>query len=369
MQLYAFKHRSVYWRWVVMNRDPNHFRGCLIGCAIGDAFGAPVKFMKYEKITDLYGEQGLACLEVNKQYKATITDDTQLTMFTAEGLLRSIVRAEQKKIERTSKDTSIIVFRAYLRWLYTQGLRTPNWDTKSYDGWLVKAKKLHGYREPGVTCLTSLGKGIMGTYVRPINSSKRCGTVIRVAPVGLLEGSETVFDVGCRTGAITHGHPTAYLAAGTLATMIYHIIEGDGIDAAIEEAIEELRTKEDSIECIEAIEKAIMLAKEGNPAPEHLHELGDGFMAHEALAMGIYCILSYPEDFEKGLLLAVNQSGNSNSVAAIYGSVVGAAIGIDQISEQLVHGLDLEKEVLQMADDLLQRYDESEEWAVRYPGW
>ena len=169
-----------------MKRSKEQFYGCLLGGAIGDAFGAPVKFMKYEEIQKLYGEEGIhELIQTSDRGKVIITDDTQLTMFTAEGLLRSIVRANQKQITKTRKDTAMIIFRAYLRWLYTQGLSTPNWGSKAYDGWIVQIKKLHGYREPGITCITSLGKGIMGTLEKPLNDSKRCGTVIRTAPIGL----------------------------------------------------------------------------------------------------------------------------------------------------------------------------------------
>ena len=103
-----------------MKRSKEQFYGCLLGGAIGDAFGAPVKFMKYEEIQKLYGEEGIhELIQTSDRGKVIITDDTQLTMFTAEGLLRSIVRANQKQITKTRKDTAMIIFRAYLRWLYT----------------------------------------------------------------------------------------------------------------------------------------------------------------------------------------------------------------------------------------------------------
>ena len=351
-----------------MKRTQNYFRGCLLGCAIGDAFGEPVKLMMYDKIQEIYGENGLNELIIEER-KAMITDDTQLTCFTAEGLIRSGVRAQQKHIERTKRDTGILVFRAYLRWLYTQGLRTPNWRDDAYDGWVVGIKVIHGYRDAGLTCITALGKGIMGTPYKPINQSRRCGTVIRIAPVGLFESEEDVFEVGKIIGAITHGHPEAYLASGALASLIFYIIEGFEMEEALEKVLAKLRLEEGSEACIEAIEKAIALYQEGYPSRKHLQVFGDGFMAKDALGMAVYCALHYPKDIEQGMILAINQDGNSNSVAAIYGSIVGAYMGEEAIPGRLIKHLELVKELRQIADDLLLKYDASEDFLKRYPGW
>ncbi|MGL5676244.1 MAG: ADP-ribosylglycohydrolase family protein [Cellulosilyticaceae bacterium] len=353
-----------------MKRDEKHFCGCLLGGAIGDAFGAPVKFMKYDKIISTYGENGLDHFVIQTEGdKAIITDDTQLTLFTAEGLLRSISRSHEKHIERTKKDTAIVVFRAYLRWLYTQGLRTPNWSKESYDGWLVKVKGLYGYREPGVTCLTALGKGIMGTTHKPINNSKRCGTVIRIAPVGLIEDEETVFDVGCMVGAITHGNPTAYLASGTLATLIYFITEGSSIEEAAHKAMEKLKMYDGHEETMESMQLALQMSKDGEPTLEKLQAFGDGFMANEAVGMALYTALVHSNDFKKAIQFAINQSGNSNSAAAITGNILGAYLGRDGIDEELIEQLEMAKEINQMGKDLYTRLEETEEWYKRYPGW
>lgn len=353
-----------------MRRSKEQFYGCLLGGAVGDAFGAPVKFMEYRQIQDLYGEQGIhKLIQTANTGKVMITDDTQLTMFTAEGLLRSIVRAEQKKIPRTRKDTAMIVFRAYLRWLYTQGLSMPNWKSKSYDGWIVKIKGLHGYREAGITCITALGKGVMGTIEKPLNESKRCGTVIRTAPIGLIENEEDVFDIGARVGAITHGHPTAYLASGMLSAIIFYLLEGYGLEESIGKSIAILKTYRDHEECLETVEKALELAQNKPRKREQIESFGDGFSAQDALGMAIYCSLSYPEQFEEALKLAINQSGNSNSAAAITGNILGTYLGVKHIEESFIQAVDLNKELIKLAEDLYVQFEESEEWLKRYPGW
>ncbi|MDI3482031.1 MAG: hypothetical protein PWQ97_1686 [Tepidanaerobacteraceae bacterium] len=68
-------------------RSKEYFRDCLLGGAIGDALGWPVEFLRL-KIKNKYGKEGITDL-VSENGKAEITDDTQMTLFTAEGLLRA----------------------------------------------------------------------------------------------------------------------------------------------------------------------------------------------------------------------------------------------------------------------------------------
>ena len=60
-----------------MNKDINKFKGCLIGGAIGDALGYPIEFVKPSKNDKISRFDG----------KGIISDDTQMTLFTANGLL------------------------------------------------------------------------------------------------------------------------------------------------------------------------------------------------------------------------------------------------------------------------------------------
>jgi ADP-ribosylglycohydrolase len=351
-----------------VKRDLNHFYGCLIGGAIGDALGAPVEFLSLEEIQKKYGENGICELQTTNGV-ATVTEDTQMTLFTAEGLLRGITRQYQKEQPKTLKNSTTLVFRAYLRWLYTQGLSTPHWGKEAYDGWLIRVSKLHAYREPGVTCLTSLGKGIMGTLTHPLNESKGCGTVIRVAPVGLLEDEIYAYDIGCHIGAITHGHPTAYIASGALAQLICYLIEGDSLAHSLKRLIKYLEKKENTQECLEKIKQAVQLATDSPCSLESLQQLGGGFLADEALAIGIYCALSYENDFKQAIILATNHDGDSDSTAAITGNILGAYLGADHIDSAWQKPIELKKELYDMAGDLLIGYEETDRWQKRYPGW
>lgn len=106
-----------------MKRKNEYFQGCLIGGAIGDALGCPVEFMKYEEIVRRYDPGGIQDLEISASGKAEITEDTQMTLFTAEGILRAQTRGHLKGI---CHEPSVVFF-AYQRWLLTQGYGITMW--------------------------------------------------------------------------------------------------------------------------------------------------------------------------------------------------------------------------------------------------
>ena len=89
------------------------FLGCLLGGAVGDALGAPVEFMKRTEILRRFGPNGITQYAPAYGGLGTITDDTQMTLFTAEGLIRGWVRGCFKGITTYSGVTA----HAYLRWL------------------------------------------------------------------------------------------------------------------------------------------------------------------------------------------------------------------------------------------------------------
>jgi hypothetical protein len=162
------------------------FLGCLLGGAVGDALGAPVEFMKRAEILRRFGPKGVTQYAPAYGGMGTITDDTQMTLFTAVGLIRGWVRGCFKGITTYSGVTA----HAYLRWLQTQGER-PTCDIDfgtDEPGWLFQQRQLHSRRAPGNTCLSALrAMNSLGEQAR--NDSKGCGGVMRVAPVGLFAGA------------------------------------------------------------------------------------------------------------------------------------------------------------------------------------
>lgn len=66
-------------------------QGCLIGGAAGDALGYAVEFMSAGNISKCYGKNGIDHYKLDMETgKALVSDDTQMTLFTAAGILLAI---------------------------------------------------------------------------------------------------------------------------------------------------------------------------------------------------------------------------------------------------------------------------------------
>lgn len=344
-------------------------RGCLLGGAIGDALGAPVEFLSLDEIRRKFGPDGVTGFSAVHGRPAPFTDDTQMTLFTAEGMIRAMVRGSLRGI----CDPPSMVHRAYLRWLHTQG---DPWESvrvqgEDFDGWLGRQRVLHVRRAPGFTCLSALRSGKFGRLEDPLNASKGCGGVMRAAPAGFADFADP-FMFGCEVAALTHGHPAGYLSAGFLAEMIAELGRGETLKAGIEAAelkLESFRGINGQV--VEAVGWAQHLAEKESASPETIESMGQGWVAEEALAIAIFCALT-AEGFTSGVLAAINHGGDSDSTGAITGNILGTLWGLEAIPSEWVEQLEAAEVVLTVADDLLDysnvRGDVTDEQFARYPG-
>ncbi|MEZ5209461.1 MAG: ADP-ribosylglycohydrolase family protein [Acidimicrobiales bacterium] len=121
----------------------DRMRGCLLGGAVGDALGAQIEFADASSIAERFGPAGPAELGTTYGRAGAFTDDTQMTLFTVEGLLR----ADSRLRERGICDEVGVVLRAYFRWLHTQGERVPEAGRRTgriVSGWLISAPEVQG---------------------------------------------------------------------------------------------------------------------------------------------------------------------------------------------------------------------------------
>lgn len=334
--------------------DEERFLGCLLGGAVGDALGAPVEFLSRAEILTRFGPSGITDYAQAYGGLGRITDDTQMTLFTAEGLLRAWVRGCFKGITTYTGVTA----HAYLRWLRTQGERSPL-ETSGHDapGWLLGHDALHHRRAPGMTCLKAL-RDMPALGQAACNDSKGCGGVMRVAPAGLflsrLAQANTVehaFTLGTDLAALTHGHPTGSLTGGVLAASILALLAGADLTAAMAAAKVPLRRAPHHEETLHALEQAEALARSGLPPAQAITRLGEGWVAEEALAIALYCALVAP-DLEQAVILAVNHDGDSDSTGAIVGNLLGAMHGVQAIPERWLAPLELREVITELAQDL-----------------
>ncbi|MCY0857163.1 ADP-ribosylglycohydrolase family protein [Cupriavidus sp. D39] len=341
----------------VIDRDitRSRFQGCLLGGAVGDALGAPVEFLSLAEIRERFGKDGITDYAPAYGGIGTITDDTQMTLFTAEGLLRAWVRGASRGIGSVPG----VVSRAYLRWLLTQGIQPAFQRDVLSDkpGWLYQQAALHSRRAPGNTCLSALEAMLkLGEPAR--NDSKGCGGVMRVAPAGLFvwrragqRSPQDAFDLGTALAALTHGHPSGSLTGGVLAVLIRELADGAALPAALSSAKTCLSAQPDHEQTLLAIIHAEALAVSGVAHDDAIARLGEGWVAEEALAISVYCAL-VARDFRHGVVLAVNHDGDSDSTGAITGNLLGALLGVEAIPPEWLAPLELREVITELADDL-----------------
>ena len=362
------------------------YRGCLLGGAVGDALGAPVEFMSRAQILRTFGPDGIEDYAPAFGKLAAITDDTQMTLFTAEGLMRGWVRGNRRG--GLCHMPSVISL-AYQRWLHTQGERHRLHDEDCLNGWLIEHRELFARRAPGLTCLSGL-QSMRQSGDMAQNNSKGCGGVMRVAPIGMVYaslaranpanqggGRREAFELGCQAAAITHGHTTGQLASGALAAMVLELLQGVSLLQAVDAVLPVLRAQPGHEETLLALEAACRLALEKPGDAQVLAQLGEGWIAEEALAIGVYGALS-ATDFSSGVALAVNHSGDSDSTGSIAGQLLGAMLGARAIPRHWLGPLELREVIEEMADDLatlmewsLEGEDSPEDvdyYAQKYPG-
>lgn len=330
-------------------------RGSLIGGAIGDALGYPAEFMSHSDIVHKFGYSGITRYELDrKSGKALISDDTQMTLFTALGLLNA---------KRLSLSYSASICGAYAEWYYTQiGKHSKRFD----DCWISSLFELNVTRAPGCTCMSSLESIINGR--EPNNNSKGCGGIMRTAPVALFGDVdnrmtvENVIKLAADAAEITHQHPLGWLPSALEAYIIYQLMENENPTADdfmtyIAEGYEALGDiyPEQTVHIVslkQLTDKALNLVDSPSSDVENINAIGEGWTGDEAFAIAIYCTAKYFNDFEKAMIAAVNHKGDSDSTGAVTGNLLGAAIGYDAIPKCYKDNLELHDVILHVADDL-----------------
>lgn len=336
-------------------KDYNKIFGCIAGGAIGDALGYAVEFQDENYIFTKYGEAGIQNYEL-VDHKAIVSDDTQMTLFTANALILT-------KNEKDYTDFIIQMHNAYKEWLSTQTGR----KVKKYKNWIYEIPELHVKRAPGHTCISALMSGNMGCIDEPINNSKGCGGVMRVAPIGLYYSPE-LLDIrsidrrAAQAAALTHGHPLGYLPAAGLAHIVNKVCYDSEItlrEAVVDmiETVYDLFKNESpgyAADFKQLMERAAALSEEDIPDLEAIHLLGEGWVAEETLAIAIYCALRYSDDFRKAVTVSVNHQGDSDSTGAVTGNIMGAYLGAERIPENYLDSIEMLDVMKKLSEQLVQ---------------
>ena len=330
----------------------------LLGGACGDSLGAEIEFLSLAEIRRQFPD-GISDLPPHQGLRGAITDDTQMTLFTAEGLIRAHVNGKSQGICHPST----MVHAALLRWYKTQGGKS---RIETDNVGLLSDRRLWARRAPGLTCLSSLGDASkLGALAR--NNSKGCGTIMRVAPVALMMPRDQVRAIAIDTSALTHGHPTGQLAAAAWAEILADVATGANLDDTAFLTAMEYERLENGHETACAIRKALDAKRDG--FPETVESLGGGWTAEEALSIALYACLS-GKTFDDALQIAVLHSGDSDSTGAIAGNMMGLIDPLAAMKHRwapVIEGADLITCLVRDYLRLEHEHDGVEQLAQAYP--
>ena len=385
-------------------RVPDSIRGCLMAGAAGDALGYEVEFMSRSAILARFGEQGITKFALNNNGKALISDDTQMTLFTANGMLMGLTRGYMRGIGGRPEK---YVDGAYLDWYYTQtGRKKEILINDFHYTWLRDLPEMAQHRAPGNTCLQACESMFRGEHVH--NNSKGCGGIMRVAPMALLDAGYASRDkntyslvelaeAGGEIAECTHKHPLAFLPASLLTILLYKVVPmavkqvQEDIDRIVNETLDMLdliyidKYESEKQYLRELSEKAIRLAHSDISDADAIRELGEGWVAEETWAIALYCAIRHINSVEDAIISSVNHNGDSDSTGSVCGNIMGAIYGYEHIKERnifcpegklLEDTLELSEIILALANDLstgciISEYDpidtpEKQQWYERY---
>lgn len=318
-----------------MNLNNQLYKDILIAGAIGDAFGYFVEFDTIDWIDGKFEDYTLDGV-LKERPIWNISDDTQMTLFCLEGILKS--KGESTiDIKKVNAD----IYMSYLDWYSTQMLGAGK-DVLFHET-LTDFKSLYRREAPGNTCMSALHYGDMGNIKYPLNESKGCGGIMRVAPVAFMGLSlEDTFKLGAMQAATTHGHPEGYLSAGYFAALLKILMEGGKFNVYTADKLYMLSSYYDNsqyfLKYIEKMTNHILCDEDRLEGHELTKQLGQGWVGEEALGVAVYCATK-ATDFADCLRLAARHNGDSDSTATLAAQLYVAEGGDMGHHANLLHKL------------------------------
>ena len=307
-----------------MNLTESRCIGSIVGLAVGDAIGYPAEFRRRAQILAEIGNEGIHDFIALKDPRfsrpfftgpdhppGTFTDDTQMSIAVAESLLS----ADGADLDEIMEEMS----RRFVAW----------------------AGSSDNNRAPGGACMQGCENLFRGVPWREagVPDSKGCGSAMRVAPIGLLyDDLDRVAEVARASTLLTHGHPAALDAAAAAALMVAIALQ-NGTPQQMYEEIEK-RCCDSSVDFAATWRKipAMLTLPPEQVLTENV--LGEGWVGEEAVASALYCCWRSPDDYPTAVLTAINTDGDSDSIGAITGSVMGARLGIIAIPAKWREGVE-----------------------------
>lgn len=323
------------------------FSGTLLGVSIGDTLGHPFEGMLRERIYSHFKDFKEFIINKKKLFR-TYTDDTQLTLHTAEAL-----------IQGSGFNTNNFI-REYVKWLEDPPIG------------------------PGFGCISSIQKLKYGiSWEKAASNSGGNGTAMRVSPIGLFycKDIKNLENSALKSSIITHSHPAASAGAIVIARAIAFLIEKThethfSIDEFFETIISSISNSQERIweEFIEILNKVkqnlnlsieaglIKFSQAGVKSPYFIEDyLGKAFVHPYTLstvACAIFVFLKNLNSFEDCIFQLATAGGDSDTIGAIGGSLAGAYFGLKNIPSDLIMIVKNHKNILRVSEQLYLKFKE-----------
>ncbi|WP_410821566.1 ADP-ribosylglycohydrolase family protein [Micromonospora sp. 050-3] len=298
--------------------------GSLFGLAYGDALGKPTEFLTVAEIERRYGPAGPRELSGEP---ALVTDDTQMAL--------ALGWALREAPSFTPEAVEPLLRRRFLAW----------------------AVSPDNNRAPGMTCLRAcaeLSRGVSWQEATVVGS-KGCGANMRVTPVGLLDVDlDTLAGLAQLQAGLTHGHPTGLAASELTAYAVFVLRAGVSLPelpaVLTERALSQRLVYSERWlgdlwqragsgsgqefiaqgwdECLAVLGRLTATLAQPDDGGDPCQATGEGWVAEEALATALLCAVRHADDPVAALARGATTAGDSDSIAALAGAFVGAAVGM-----------------------------------------
>ena len=308
----------------------DRIEGAVLGGAIGDAMGHPTEFLTMGQIHRRYGPGGVESFELwweeDGERFAPYTDDTQMAEVVFQSLLES--RRQGWDLDATMNHMA----RGFVAW---------------------SSEPQGGHRAPGNACLRGCSRLAAGIPWRQAGGTRDggCGSVMRAYPFGLFFAHD--LDKACLWAAehsrLTHNAPDAVAACAAMAAGVALAVRRYPLESIVPEMAERasLYSRNVAREIIGAWTKAVY----AYPSSQVL-DRWRGWTAIEALAAAVYLFARHPDDPREAILEGANTPGDSDSIASIAGTLVGAYQGARVLPDLWRRGVERSHALSAMAREL-----------------
>lgn len=292
--------------------------GVLLGLACGDALGRPVEFESARRISSAHG----TLTEMRGhgtwgQPAGTVTDDTEQALCIARSLT-----------EHQAFDPAGIADR-FVAW----------YETDPFDIGGMTRRSLQALQDGQPWA--QAGELVWQASSEGANAGN--GSVMRCPPLAIpyRNDIERLATVSRDSSRITHADPRCTHGCAILNATIAHVLRGES--DPLHRALTDIGTAAPD----ELIDALTPIADGTQPGP-----LSTSGYVIDSLQTALYDALR-SDDAEEAIVTAVNRGGDTDTIGAITGAVVGARFGADALPDRWLDALDARDELEDLSQELL----------------